>query len=124
MDPSYLAVDGWEAVYNDPAIWHFRSTGPTPEALVEGRERLLRALLEQLRCRQTRSIPEATEKAYARPTPVLDACTPAGLLRFIPTGGQDSRNSPNQADHAVLSIGGDKSLGNALAQHMKLVLRM
>jgi hypothetical protein len=26
-------------VYNNPAIWHFRFNGPTPEALVHGRER-------------------------------------------------------------------------------------
>jgi hypothetical protein len=23
---------GWEAIYNDPGIWHFRFNGPTPEA--------------------------------------------------------------------------------------------
>src|SRR5271167_1803344 len=32
-------VAGWEGVYNNPEIWHFRFNGPIPEALVRGRER-------------------------------------------------------------------------------------
>src|SRR4029077_11742069 len=39
MDAFLPGVDGWEAVYNNPNIWHFRFNGPTPEALVKGRER-------------------------------------------------------------------------------------
>ena len=39
MDAFLPGVDGWEAIYNDPGIWHFRFNGPTPEALVRGRER-------------------------------------------------------------------------------------
>ena len=37
MDAFLPGVAGWEAVYNNPAIWHFRFNGPTPEALVSGR---------------------------------------------------------------------------------------
>src|SRR6202043_1909029 len=40
MDAFLPGVDGWELVYNNPAIWHFRFNGPTPEALVAGRERV------------------------------------------------------------------------------------
>ena len=39
MDAFLPGVEGWEAIYNDPAIWHFRFNGPTPEALVRGGER-------------------------------------------------------------------------------------
>src|SRR5258706_8421544 len=39
MDAFLPGVAGWEDVYNDPHIWHFRFNGPTPEALVRGRER-------------------------------------------------------------------------------------
>jgi len=39
MDAFLPGVEGWEAIYNDPRIWHFRFTGPTPQALVRGRER-------------------------------------------------------------------------------------
>jgi hypothetical protein len=34
------AENSWEAVYNNPTIWHFRFNRPTPEALVQGRERI------------------------------------------------------------------------------------
>jgi len=33
-------VEGWQAIYNDPGLWHFRFSGPTAEALVRGRERI------------------------------------------------------------------------------------
>src|SRR6266851_4285379 len=39
MDAFLPGVEGWESVYNNPNIWHFRFHGPTPEALVSGRER-------------------------------------------------------------------------------------
>ena len=38
MDAFLPGVGEWEAVYNTPRLWHFRFTGPTPEALVQGRE--------------------------------------------------------------------------------------
>ena len=48
MDAFLPGVEGWETIYNDPGIWHFRFNGPTPEAIVRGRERtLLRAFLER-----------------------------------------------------------------------------
>src|SRR2546429_2209300 len=40
MDAFLPGVAGWEAVYNNPNIWHFRVNGPTPEALVQGREKI------------------------------------------------------------------------------------
>src|SRR6202140_663729 len=39
MDAFLPGVEGWEPIYNNPAIWHFRFNGSTPEALVQGRER-------------------------------------------------------------------------------------
>ena len=36
MDAFLPGVAGWEEVYNNPGLWHFRFNGPTPEALVEG----------------------------------------------------------------------------------------
>lgn len=40
MDAFLPGVAGWEDVYNNPNIWHFRFKGPTPEALVRGREKI------------------------------------------------------------------------------------
>ena len=46
MDAFLTSMESWEDVYDDPHIWHFRFNGPTPEALVRGRERVFRLLLE------------------------------------------------------------------------------
>jgi pimeloyl-ACP methyl ester carboxylesterase len=40
MDAFLPGVGEWEAIYNNPGIWHFRFYGATPEALVKGRERI------------------------------------------------------------------------------------
>ncbi len=40
LDAFLPGVAGWEDVYNNPGIWHFRFNGPTPEMLVRGRERI------------------------------------------------------------------------------------
>jgi pimeloyl-ACP methyl ester carboxylesterase len=39
MDAFLPGVEGWEPIYNDPHVWHFRFNGEYPEALVKGRER-------------------------------------------------------------------------------------
>ena len=50
MDAFLPGVAGWENVYNNPGIWYFRFNGPTPGALVHGRERTyFEAFLERLR---------------------------------------------------------------------------
>src|SRR6266853_1865897 len=65
MDAFLPGVPGWEAIYNDPNIWHFRFHGPTPEALVKRRERLFfEYFWNDLAADKTRSIPEADRKAY------------------------------------------------------------
>jgi len=33
MDAFLPGVAGWEAVYNNPGIWHFRFNGPTPGSI-------------------------------------------------------------------------------------------
>src|SRR5438874_10369762 len=66
MDAFLPGVAGWEAVYNNPAIWHFRFNGPTPEALVRGRERVyFDHFWNNFAADKTRSIPEADRNTYA-----------------------------------------------------------
>ena len=65
MDAFLPGVEGWEAIYNDPAIWHFRFNGPTPEALVRGRERTyFEHFWNNFAADKTRSLPEADRQAY------------------------------------------------------------
>src|SRR5262249_39490085 len=65
MDAFLPGVDGWEPVYNNPSIWHFRFYGPTPEALVSGRERtFFEHFWNNFAADKTRSIPPADRRAY------------------------------------------------------------
>lgn len=124
MDAFLPGVEGWEPIYNDPGYWHFRFHGPTPEALVEGRERtFFEYFWNDLAADKTRSIPERDRHAYA--------AAYAGPGRMRAGWGYFVSFQKAAADFAVfartrlkmpvLSIGGDKSLGEALAQQMKLV---
>src|SRR5216117_4054225 len=66
MDAFLPGVAGWEDVYNNPNIWHFRFNGPTPEALVQGRERTyFEHFWNNFAADKTHSIPEADRQAYA-----------------------------------------------------------
>jgi pimeloyl-ACP methyl ester carboxylesterase len=72
MDAFLPGVPGWEAVYNNPAIWHFRFNGETPEKLVLGRERTyFEHYWNDFAADKNHSIPEAQRQvytaAYARP---------------------------------------------------------
>src|SRR6202166_4630701 len=72
MDAFLPGVPGWEPIYNNPAIWHFRFNGPPPEALVKGRERTyFDHFWNNFAADKTRSLPEvdraAYTAAYARP---------------------------------------------------------
>src|SRR5882762_324878 len=72
MDAFLPGVAGWEAIYDNPGIWHFRFNGPTPEALVQGRERTyFEYYWNDFAADRTHSTPEADRvayrAAYARP---------------------------------------------------------
>jgi pimeloyl-ACP methyl ester carboxylesterase len=124
MDAFLPGVAGWEAVYNNPGIWHFRFHGPTPEALVQGRERAyFEHFWNDFAADKTRSIPEADRKAYteaySRPGRMH-----AGWAYFVsfPQAAKDfAQLSQTKLTMPVLAIGGEKSLGEALGQQTKLV---
>ena len=124
MDAFLPGVGGWEAVYNNPAIWHFRFNGPTPEALVQGRERTyFEYFWNDLAADKTHSIPEADRKAYtaayARPGRMHAAW--AYFVSFQQAAKEFTQLSQTKLTMPVLTIGGEKSLGEALAQQTKLV---
>jgi pimeloyl-ACP methyl ester carboxylesterase len=124
MDAFLPGVAGWEAIYNDPGIWHFRFNGPTPEALVKGRERAyFEHFWNDFAADKTHSIPEADRQAYtaayARPGRMR-----AGWAYFVSI--QQAAKDFAQLSQAklmmpVLSIGGEKANGDALAKQVKLV---
>ena len=126
MDAFLPGVAGWEAVYNNPGIWHFRFNGPAPEALVKGRERIyFDYFWNDFAADKTRSIPEADRKAYsaayARPGRMK-----AGWAYFV-SFNQAAKDFAELArtplTMPVLAIGGEKSLGEVLGAQMKSVAR-
>jgi pimeloyl-ACP methyl ester carboxylesterase len=124
MDAFLPGVEGWEAVYNNPAIWHFRFNGPTPEALVQGRERIyFDYFWNDFAADKTHSIPEADRKAYvaayARPGRMHAGW--AYFVSFLQAAKDFAQLSQTKLTMPVLTIGGDKSLGEALGQQAKLV---
>jgi pimeloyl-ACP methyl ester carboxylesterase len=124
MDAFLPGVEGWEAVYNNPNIWHFRFNGPTPEALVQGRERTyFDYFWNDFAADRTRSIPEADRKAYAaayaRPGRMHAGW--AYFVSFLQAAKDFAELSQTKLTMPVLTIGGDKSLGTALGQQTKLI---
>ena len=124
MDAFLPGVEGWEAVYNNPHIWHFRFNGPTPEALVQGRERIyFDYFWNDFAADKTHSIPEADRKAYAtayaRPGRMHAGW--AYFVSFLQAAKDFAQLSQTKLTMPVLTIGGDKSLGEALGQQARLV---
>lgn len=124
MDAFLPGVGGWEPIYNDPTMWHFRFHGPTPELLVQGRERTyFEHYWNNFAADKNHSISEADRKAYA------SAYSKPGRMRagwsyFVsfPQAARDfAQLAQTKLAMPVLSIGGEKSLGNALGEQMKLV---
>ena len=124
MDAFLPGVAGWEDVYNNPGIWHFRFNGPTPELLVQGRERTyFEHYWNDFAADKNHSIPEADRKAYtaayARPGRMR-----AGWAYFVsfPQAAKDfTELAKTKLPMPVLAIGGDKANGELLGNQMKLV---
>ena len=124
MDAFLPGVEGWEPIYNNPAIWHFRFNGPKPEALVAGREQIYFSFFwDDLAADKNRSLPQADREAY------IAAYSRPGRMRaawqyFVswPQTAKDfAELSRTKLTMPVLAIGGEKSLGKQLGQQMKLV---
>jgi len=124
MDAFLPGVGDWEAVYNNPGYWHFRFNGPTPEALVKGRERIyFEHFWNNFAADKTRSIPEKYRKAYtaayARPGRMRAGW--AYFVSFKQAAKDFAELAQTKLTMPVLAIGGEKSLGAVLADQMKLV---
>lgn len=124
MDAFLPGVKGWEAVYDDPHMWHFRFSGPTPEALVRGREDIYFAWFwNDLAADRNRSLSDADRKAYVR------AYSRPGRMRagwgyfaaWPETAKEFAAMAETKLTMPVLSIGGEKSAGDVLGDQAKLV---
>ena len=124
MDAFLPGVAGWEDVYNNPGIWHFRFNGPTPEALVHGRERTyFEHYWNHFAADKTRSISEADRvayaAAYARPGRMRSGW--AYFVSFQQAAKDFAQLSKTKLTMPVLAIGGEKANGTLLGQQVKIV---
>jgi len=124
MDAFLPGVSGWESIYNAPNIWHFRFNGEYPEKLVQGRERTyFEYFWNVLAADKTHSIPEtdrtAYTEAYSKPGRIHAAW--AYFASWPQLSKDFAQLSQTRLTMPVLSIGGEKSLGNELGAQMKLV---
>lgn len=124
MDAFLPGVAGWEDVYNNPRIWHFRFNGPTPEALVRGRERTyFEHFWNDFAADKTHSIPEADRvdytAAYARPGRMRAGW--AYFVSFQQAAKDFAEFSQTKLTMPVLAIGGEKANGDLLGKQMKIV---
>ena len=119
MDAFLPGVGGWESIYNNPSLWHFRFHGPTPEALVRGRERTyFEHYWNDFAADKKRSIPEADRKAYTK------AYARAGRMRagwayfasFPKTAEDFAVLAETKLTMPVLTISGEESMGELLGR--------
>lgn len=124
MDAFLPGVPGWEPIYNSPDYWHFRFHGPTPEALVKGRESTYFAYFwDDLAANKNHSVSESDRQAYiaAYSKPGRMRAAWAYFAAWPQTAKDFAELSRTKLTMPVLSIGGDKSLGAPLGQQVKLV---
>jgi pimeloyl-ACP methyl ester carboxylesterase len=124
MDAFLPGVAGWEDVYNNPGIWHFRFNGPTPETLVRGRERTyFDYFWNDFAADKTHSLPEADRVAYAaaysRPGRMRAGW--AYFVSFQQAATDFAQLSQTKLTMPVLAIGGEKANGKLLGEQMKIV---
>jgi pimeloyl-ACP methyl ester carboxylesterase len=124
MDAFLPGVEGWESIYNNPGLWHFRFNGPTPEKLVQGRERTyFESLWNDFAADKTRSIPEEDRKAYttAYSRPGRMRAGWAYFVSFQQAAKDFAELSKTKLAMPLLMIGGEKASGQVLGEQAKLV---
>jgi pimeloyl-ACP methyl ester carboxylesterase len=124
MDAFLPGVAGWQAVYDTPTLWHFRFVGPTPLALVSGRESTyFNYYWNDFAADKNRSLSKSSRlgyiAAYSRPGRMASGWS--YFAAFPKTAVDFAALAKTRLNIPVLSIGGDKSLGVALGEQAKLI---
>src|SRR5215472_9067798 len=124
MDAFLPGVAGWELAYNNGNLWHFRFHGPTPEALVKGRERAYFAYFwNDLAADKRRSLRTADRNAYVRAysRPGRMHAGWAYFAAWPETAKDFAEMAKAKLTMPVLSIAGEKASAAILGPQMKLV---
>jgi pimeloyl-ACP methyl ester carboxylesterase len=124
MDAFLPGVQGWELAYNNDNLWHFRFHGPTPEALVKGREKIYFAYFwNDLAADKMRSLPASDRNAYvaAYSRPGRMRAGWAYFAAWPDTAKDFAQMAKTKLTMPVLSIAGEKASAAILVPQMKLV---
>jgi pimeloyl-ACP methyl ester carboxylesterase len=124
MDAFLPGVAGWEPYYNNPDLWHFRFHGPTPEALVAGREKIYFAYFwNDLAADRNHSLPVADRQAYvaaySRPGRMRAAW--AYFAAWPQTAKDFAEMAKIKLNIPLLAIAGDKASAGTLMPQSHLV---
>jgi pimeloyl-ACP methyl ester carboxylesterase len=124
MDAFLPGVQGWELAYNNPNRWHFRFSGPTPETLVAGRERVYFTYFwDDFAANKVHSLPEADREAYiavySRPGRMRSGW--AYFASWPDTAKQFAQMAETKLTMPVLSIAGEKASAVILGPQMQAV---
>jgi pimeloyl-ACP methyl ester carboxylesterase len=124
MDAFLPGVAGWEAIYNNPGLWHFRFHGPTPLTLVSGRERMyFDYYWNDFAANPNRSLSQTDRDAYvaAYARPGRMAAGWAYFGSFPQTAVDFAKLAGTKLRIPVLSIGGAHANGTALGVQARLI---
>jgi pimeloyl-ACP methyl ester carboxylesterase len=124
MDAFLPGVAGWELAYNNDNLWHFRFHGPTPEALVKGREKIYFAYFwNDLAADKRRSLTTADRNAYvaAYSRPGRMRAGWAYFAAWPDTAKDFAQMAKTKLTMPILSIAGEKASAAILGPQMKLV---
>ena len=123
MDAFLPGVGDWQPVYNNARNWHFRFNGPTPEALVAGRERIyFEHFWNDFAADKNHSLSKADRVAYTA------AYAKPGRMRagwqyfvsFLQAAKDFAEFSKTKLTMPVLVIAGEKASGTVLFEQFKV----
>jgi pimeloyl-ACP methyl ester carboxylesterase len=124
MDAFLPGVGDWETTYHNPFLWHFFFNGPTPEALVKGRERIyFEHFWNDFAADPKHSLSEPDRKFYTAQY-ARDGRMRAGWTYFqnFPLTAKDfAVLAKTKLTMPVMVISGEKAGGNGLGEQLKLV---
>src|SRR6516162_7896004 len=123
MDAFLPGVAGWELAYNNDNLWHIRFHGPTPEALVKGREKVYFAYFwNDLAADKRRSLSTSDRNAYvaAYSRPGRMRAGWAYFAAWPETAKDFAEMAKTKLTMPVLSIAGEKASAAILTPQMKL----
>lgn len=124
MDAFLPGIGAYQEVFLAPDQWHFHFHGPTPEALVAGRERIyLEHFWNDFAADARRSLSEADRERYAR-----DYARPPGIrsaMAYFAALEQDAADFAGFArtplTMPILALGGEHAAGSFLAEQAALI---